>query len=255
MCSRQVLLPVLKRRISKTRPDMTLTDFEIAQMIDLSAVRANDDEQSIRALVAAACKYHCHLVTTLPSHTMLVKALLRDTGQEGSSVLVGGNVGFPSGGQSTRIKTAETRELVRMGCDEIDMVINIAWLLSGRDNYVLQDILGVVDSAKQIVPGILVKVILECCYLNADQIRHGCELCVEAGADFVKTGTGWAPSGATLENIALIKAHVGNTISIKASGGIRDKDMLLEMHRLGAIRFGIGLSWISGVLTNGTTGG
>ena len=233
---------------------MALSNLEIAQMIDLSAVRAEDDEHVIRALVDVACKYHCHLVTILPSQTLLAKALLREAGENGSSIQVGGNVGFPSGGQSTRIKAAETRELVHMGCGEIDMVINIGWLLSGRDDYVLQDILGVVDIAKEIVPGTLVKVILECHYLNADQIRRGCDLCIDAGADFVKTGTGWTPTGATLENIALIKAHVGNTIAIKASGGIRNKDTLLEMHRLGAIRFGIGLNWINGVLTNGTTG-
>ena len=242
--------PKPTNRICTTRPAMTLSDVEIAQMIDLSAVRADDDEQTIRALVAAACKYHCHLVTVLPSQTLLVKALLRDAGQNGSSILVGGNVGFPSGGQSTRIKAAEARELVHMGCGEIDMVINIAWLLSGRDDYVLQDILGVADIAKEIVPGTLVKVILECHHLTGDQIRRGCDLCIEAGADFVKTGTGWAPTGATLENIALIKAHVGNTIAIKASGGIRDKRTLLEMHHLGAVRFGIGLKWINGILMN-----
>jgi deoxyribose-phosphate aldolase len=229
---------------------MALSNFDVAQMIDLSAVQADDDEHSIRSLVNAACKYQCHLVTILPSQTLLVKALLRDAGQNGSSILVGGNVGFPSGGQSTRIKAAETRELVHMGCSEIDMVINIAWLLSARDDYVLQDILGVVDIAKEIVPGTLVKVILECHHLSADQIRRGCDLCIEAGADFVKTSTGWAPSGATLENIALIKAHVGNTIAIKASGGIRNIETLLEMHRLGAQRFGIGLRWADSVLAN-----
>jgi deoxyribose-phosphate aldolase len=139
-----------------------------------------------------------------------------------------------------------------MGCNEIDMVINIAWLISGRDDYVLQDILGVVDIAKEIVPGTLVKVILECYHLSADQIHRGCDLCIEAGADFVKTGTGWAPSGATLENIALIKAHVGSAIAIKAAGGIRNKETLLEMHRLGAIRFGIGLRGINHIFVDGT---
>jgi deoxyribose-phosphate aldolase len=229
---------------------MSLSNYEIAQRIDLSAVRANDDEQSIRALVATARKYHCYLVTVLPSQILLVTALLRDAGAEGSSIAIGGNVGFPSGGQSTRIKAAETRELIHLGCNEIDMVINIAWLLSGRDDYVLQDILGVVDTAKEIVPGTLVKVILECHHLNPDQIRLGCDLCIEAGADFVKTGTGWAPTGATLENIALIKAHVGNAIAIKASGGIRNKEMLLEMYRLGATRFGIGLRWVDKILAD-----
>ena len=229
---------------------MTLSDVEIAQMIDLSAVRADDDEQSIHALVTAACKHHCHLISVLPSQTSLALAFLRDAGNAGPSILVGGNVGFPSGGQSSRIKAAETRELVQMGCGEIDMVINIAWLLSGKDDDVLQDILGVVDSVREIRPGTLVKVILECHHLNADQIRRGCDLSIEAGADFIKTATGWAPTGATLENVALIKAHVGNTIAIKASGGIRTKETLLDMHRLGANRFGIGLRWIDGIFSN-----
>ncbi len=228
---------------------MQLTSFDIAQKIDLSAVRAEDGETSIRGLVAAARKYRCHLVTILPSQTILVKTLLQKETSDGLHIAIGGNVGFPSGGQSTRIKAAETRELVHLGCDEIDMVINIAWLLSGRDDYVLQDILGVVDTAKEIVPGTLVKVILECHYLTPDLIRRGCDLCIEAGADFVKTGTGWTPTGATLDNISLIKAHVGNSIQIKASGGIRDRHTLLEMHRLGATRFGIGLSWVDAIFS------
>lgn len=228
---------------------MYLTSLDIAQKIDLSAVRAEDGETSIRGLVAAARKYSCHLVTILPSQTLLVKTLLQKETSDGLYIAIGGNVGFPSGGQSTRIKAAETRELVHLGCDEIDMVINIAWLLSGRDDYVLQDILGVVDTAKEIVPGTLVKVILECHYLTPDLIRRGCDLCIEAGADFVKTGTGWTPTGATLENISLIKAHVGNAIQIKASGGIRDRHTLLEMHRLGATRFGIGLPWVDAIFS------
>jgi deoxyribose-phosphate aldolase len=233
---------------------MSLSDLDIAQMIDLSAVRAEDDEQSIHALVDAACQYHCYLVNILPSHTLLAKSLLRDAGEDGFSILVGGNVGFPSGGQSTRIKAAETRELVHMGCDEINMVSNIAWLLSGRDDYVLQDILGVVDIAKEIVPGTPVKVILECYYLNTDQIRRGCDLCMEAGADFVKTGTGWTPTGATLENIALIKAHVGDRLAVQASGGIRDRETLLEMHSMGVKRFGIGVRWLDGIFAKRNSG-
>lgn len=229
---------------------MQLTSFDIAQKIDLSAVRAEDGEISIRGLVAAARKYRCHLVTILPSQTLFVKTLLQKGSSEEPHIAIGGNVGFPSGGQSTRIKAAETRELVHLGCEEIDMVINIAWLLSGRDDYVLQDILGVVDTAKEIVPGTLVKVILECHHLTADLIRRGCDLCIEAGADFVKTGTGWTPTGATLENISLIKSHVGTAIQIKASGGIRDRHTILEMHRLGADRFGIGLPWVDAIFTD-----
>jgi deoxyribose-phosphate aldolase len=228
---------------------MSLTDFEIAQKIDLSAVRANDDETSIRALVAAVRQFHCCLVSILPSQTLFVKTL-QQKNASGPAFLIGGNVGFPSGGQSTRIKSSETRELVHLGCSEIDMVLNIAWLLSGRDDYVLQDILGVVDTAKEIVPGTLVKVILECHYLTPDQIRRGCDLSIDAGADFVNTSTGWTATGATLDNIGLIKAHVGDAIRIKASGGIRTKETLLAMHQLGVTRFGIGARWLNQIFNN-----
>lgn len=229
---------------------MSLSNDEIAQMIDLSAVHAEDDESTIRALVTTARKYHCHLVSVLPSQTLLVKSLLSNDREGELSIAIGGNVGFPSGGQSTRIKAAETRELVQWGCNEIDMVINIAWLLSGRDDDVLHDIQGVVEAARESIPEMLIKVILECHYLTPDHIRRGCDLCIQAEADFVKTSTGWTSSGATLENIALIKAHVGNAIAIKASGGIRDRKTLLDMHRLGARRFGIGLRWVDSIFAN-----
>jgi deoxyribose-phosphate aldolase len=89
---------------------------------------------------------------------------------------------------------------------------------------------------------VVVKVILECHYLSENQIRKGCELCIEAGASFVKTSTGWAPTGATLKNVAQIKSCVGEALAIKAAGGIRDLDTVMEMYRLGVRRFGIGLS-------------
>jgi len=219
---------------------MALSLSQIAQMIDLSAVQATDGEGSIQRLVHAARQYHCHLVTALPSQTRRVIELLGDT----RTIGVSGNVGFPSGGQTTRIKVAETEELLQMGCTELDMVINIAELVSGHREEVLADIQAVVDAAG----GVPVKVILECYYLSPDQIRLACDLCIQAKAAFVKTGTGWAPGGATLENIALIKAHVGNAIRIKASGGIRTLETLLAMHRLGANRFGIGVRWVGEIL-------
>jgi len=132
---------------------------------------------------------------------------------------------------------AETRELVKMGVDEIDMVINIAALLSGRKGDVLKDIQAVVEEAQ----GLPVKVILECYYLNSAQICTGCDLAIEAGAAYVKTGSGWTPTGATLENVALIKRHVDDRIGIKAAGGVRGLVMLYELYRRGATRFGISL--------------
>ncbi|MDW8071405.1 MAG: deoxyribose-phosphate aldolase [Anaerolineae bacterium] len=212
---------------------MGLTITEIARMTDLSAVRADTDEAEVRALAEAARRYHCFCATTLPAFTPLLKDLLADT----PDIRVSGNVAFPSGAATSAIKIAEARELRRMGCDELDMVINLGWLRSGQYQRVLDDIRGVVEA----VDGAPVKVILECHYLTDEEIRRACELCIQAGAAFIKTSTGWAPTGATLENVALIKACVGDAIGIKASGGIRGLETLMELYRRGARRFGIGL--------------
>lgn len=224
---------------------MKLDIQEIARMTDLSAVRPDTDEAEVKALAEAAKKYRCMCVTTLPSYTPLIKELLADA----PDTLISGNVSFPSGGGTSSMKVAEAKELLQMGCDELDMVINIGLLRSRQYQRVLDDIRGVVEVAGRAS----VKVILECHYLTNDEIRKGCELCIQAGAAFVKTGTGWAPTGATLENIALIKSCVGDAIGIKASGGIRGLETLVEMYRRGARRFGIGLRsapWIFEVCTS-----
>ena len=117
------------------------------------------------------------------------------------------------------------------------MVANVGMLRSGRYDYVEEDIKQVVDAAE----GAPIKVILECHYLDDDEIRKGSELCVRAGADWVKTGTGWSETGATLHNVTLIKAAVGDAIGVKASGGVRDLETLAEMYRRGARRFGVSL--------------
>ena len=213
---------------------MNIPFTALAQMIDLSAVRAEHDDAAIAALAEAARRYQVCSVHTLPAYIPLIRALLQDS----SHIGIGAPVGFPSGGQTPAIKAAEARELIALGCNEIDMVVNIGKLLSGRHAEVLDEMRAVVETAG----GHPVKVILECHYLNPDQIRRGCDLAIAAGASYVKTGTGWAPTGATLKNIALIKAHVGDAIGIKAAGGIRSLTTLLEMHRLGASRFGLGLT-------------
>ena len=206
---------------------------EIAKLLDLSTVQADDDEAKVRELADRARRIRPHLVTTLSSWIPLVRELLADVDDVG----VGGNVAFPSGGCLPETKVAETKHLVAAGCDEIDVVVDIGKLRSGRYDYCRDDIRGVVEAAE----GLPVKVILECHYLTDDQIRRGAELCAEAGAAFVKTGTGWTPTGATLENITLIKSAVGDAVGIKASGGVRDLATLVEMYRRGARRFGISL--------------
>jgi len=213
---------------------MSFTVQELARMTDLTAVRAEDDESVVRALADAARAYRPICVCVLPGHTPLLRDLLAGE----PDIHIVGAVGFPSGGHTTAVKVAEVRELLAMGCSELDMVINIGWLRSGVYQRVLGDIRAVVEAAG----GAPVKVILECHYLSEDNIRAGCELCIQAGAAFVKTSTGWAPTGATLENVGLIKSCVGDAIAIKAAGGIRDLETVAAMYRLGVRRFGIGLS-------------
>jgi len=220
---------------------MNLAPSEIAQMIELSAVKAEDDDNYLRLMIDYAKKYHCLEVIPLPSRLPFVKELL-----EGSAgIMLGGAVGFPSGGNTTSIKVLEAREQVSLGCDEVDMMINVGWLVSGRYGEVLNDIRAVVEECG----GIPLKVILECHYLSKELILKGCDLCIAAGVKWVKTGTGWAPTGATLENIALIKKHVGDRIGVKGAGGIRDLETLLAMYQLGARRFGLGLNSAKQILS------
>jgi deoxyribose-phosphate aldolase len=209
-------------------------------MIDLSAVRANSTDQNIRELVNSARGHHCYLVTVLPSQTALAKSLIADS----PSPKLGGNVGFPSGGQTTSTKVQEAQELLQIGVDEIDVVIDIGAHLSGRYEQVYHDLAAVVDASQ----GRPVKAILECYYLDEHQIRTACDLAIKAGAAYVKTGTGWTPTGATPEIVALIKSHVGDAIQIKASGGIRSLEVLLGLYNSGARRFGISLRHASKIM-------
>jgi deoxyribose-phosphate aldolase len=210
-----------------------LTRQQLARMFDLSAVRADVEIAEVRALAEAAKKYHCICAFVLPCHLPELRALLADA----SGVGVGAVVGFPSGASSTNTKAAEAREQLAQGATELDMVINVGMLRSGRDQYVENDIRAVVEAAA----GVPVKVILETHYLTAEQIVRGSQLAVRAGAAFVKTATGWAPTGATLDNVRLIRSAVGDRARIKAAGGVRNLGTVVDMIRLGVSRFGVGL--------------
>ena len=209
-----------------------MTLEEIAGLIDVSAVRADSTLEEIRQSAELARRFRCVAVFALPAHTQYLIDLL-----SGSAVFAGGAVGFPGGGATTAIKAAEASELVRMGCREIDMVNNLAWLKGWKKEAYVQDVRAVAEAAC----GRPVKVILECHWLTADEVVRACEWCVEAGAAWVKTGTGWAPTGATLENVALMKRTVGERCQVKAAGGVRDLGTLLAMYDCGARRFGIGV--------------
>lgn len=213
---------------------MKLTARQLARLMDLSAVRAEVDLDEVRRLADAARRYHCVCAFVLPCYIPELKARLADAPDVG----VGGVVGFPSGAHSTAMKVAEAREQLAAGVAELDMVINVGMLRSGCDAYVEGDIRAVVEAAG----GVPVKVIIEAHHLKDAEIVRGSQLAVRAGAAFVKTGTGWAPTGATLDNVRLIKSTVGDAARVKAAGGVRDLATVVEMLRLGVSRFGVGLA-------------
>ena len=213
---------------------MKLTAREVARLIDISAVQAPHGEAEIRECVRNAKEFHFAAVHALPCWVTLLKELLSDS----PDILVGAPVGFPSGAHRTEIKVAEAKLLIQDGVQEMDMMLNVGKLRSGEDRYCEEDIHAVVQAAGE-VP---VKVILEVHYLNRDQLKKACEVCINAGAAFVKTGTGWAPSGATLDVVQFITGFVGTAIKVKAAGSIRNLDTLVKMYRMGVSRFGINLT-------------
>jgi deoxyribose-phosphate aldolase len=213
---------------------MKLTVEKLARMMDLSAVRTDVHLDEVRQLADACAKYRCVCAFAMPCYVPVLTKRLADT----PDVSVGGVVGFPSGAHTTAVKVAEAREQLALGVSELDMVLNVGMLLSGCESRVEDDIRAVVETANSI----LVKVILEAHYLSDDQIIRACQIAVRAGAAFVKTGTGWAETGATLHRVRLMKSAVGDEAQVKAAGGVRDLATVVEMIRLGATRFGVGLT-------------
>ncbi len=212
---------------------MRLSARDVARMIDLSCVRTTSSKADIEEMIAAARKYRFGQVSVLQCFIPYTKQLL----QAAPGVRLVGNVSFPSGSDSTSLKVAQAKEMAAAGCDEIDMVMNIGKLRSGELAEVEEDVRAVI----QTVQPIPVKVIIEIMYLTQDETHEACDICVRAGASFIKTGTGWADRGTTLEDVRLVKSIVGDRIQIKASGGIRSLETLLEMYLLGASRFGVNL--------------
>jgi deoxyribose-phosphate aldolase len=212
---------------------MLLTSKDIAKMIDLSCVRIISNKTDIEEMVDAARKYGFGQVSVLQCFIPYTKELLKGV----PDIHVVGNVSFPSGSDSTSLKVVQAKEMIAAGCDEIDMVMNIGKLRSGEFEEVEKDVQAVIETVRPIP----VKVIIEIMYLTPEETEQACGICLRTGATFVKTGTGWANRGTTLEDVRLVKSFVGDRIKIKASGGIRDLDMLVEMYKAGARRFGVNL--------------
>ena len=209
----------------------TLTERDIAKTIDHSLLKPELDDAFVEDGCRLAAEYDVASVCVPPVHVRRAAAILA-----GTDVAVGTVVGFPHGYATTETKVDETRQALAGGATEIDMVIQIGALKSGRDADVQADIAAVVELAH--AAGAIVKVIFENAYLSDDEKIRACRLTEAAGADFVKTSTGFAASGATHEDLRLMRAHTSPHIQVKAAGGIRSLDALLEVMALGVTRVG-----------------
>ena len=208
----------------------TITDHQLAKTIDHSLLRPELTEADVVAGCELAAKYDVASVCVKPCHVKLARQQL-----VGTDVAVGTVVGFPHGSNSTATKVAEAQQAIAEGTTELDMVLNIGELRSGHADYVRSDIQAVVKAANGKA---IVKVILENAYLTDEEKVLGCKLCEEAGADFVKTSTGFAPGGATIPDLKLMRATVGPQVQVKAAGGVRTLDALLEVIDIGVTRVG-----------------
>jgi deoxyribose-phosphate aldolase len=208
-----------------------LSYADVAKTIDHSLLRPELDDDFIEEGCRLAAEYDVASVCVRPADVVRASQLLA-----GTDVAVGTVIGFPHGSHRTETKVFEAHRALEDGATELDMVIAIGALKSGRDEDVRADIAAVVDVAH--AAGAIVKVILENAYLTDDEKVRGCRLAEAAGADFVKTSTGFAPSGATHEDLALMRRSVSPNIGVKAAGGVRTFDALLEVMALGVTRVG-----------------
>ena len=212
---------------------MTYTHDQIAAAIDHAILKPDFTRAAVDAELDIAAQWGVFSVCVRPSDIPHAVERLAGTG-----VAVGTVIGFPHGTTSTATKVAEVRQALADGASELDMVLNIGWLLSGMDSEVEADIRAVVAAAD----GHIVKVIFETSYLDDDAIVRACRASEAAGADFVKTSTGFADGGATVEHIRLMRANVGETVQVKASGGVRSLDTAVAMLDAGATRLGTSAS-------------
>jgi deoxyribose-phosphate aldolase len=210
---------------------MDFTYQDIAKMIDHSLLPPVLTDQELEHGCRMALDYDCASVCIMPYYLKRCAELLR-----GSTVKASTTIGFPHGGHTTAIKAAEAQRALNDGCQELDMVVNISKVLSGDWEYVRQDVKAVIDLAH--ARDQKVKVIFENCYLPDSHKIRLCELCAELGADWVKTSTGFGTSGATLDDVKLMRAHSPAQVQVKAAGGIRNLDQLLSFRAAGASRIG-----------------
>ncbi|GEB31929.1 MULTISPECIES: deoxyribose-phosphate aldolase [Brevibacillus] len=219
--------------------------MQLNKFIDHTLLKPEATQEMIDKLCAEAKEHDFMSVCVNPYWVKRSAELLA-----GTDVKVCTVIGFPLGANTTAAKVAETRDAIANGATEVDMVLNVGALKSGDLETVKQDVAAVKDAAGDI----LLKVILETGLLTDQEKEIACKLCVEAGADYVKTSTGFGPGGATVEDIALMRKTVGPDIGVKASGGVRGGEAALAMIEAGASRIGTssGISIVTGAKTTGS---
>lgn len=210
---------------------MSYTYLDIAKMIDHSLLKPTLTAKELDAGCQLAVDYDVASVCILPYRLRECAEILA-----GSTVKTSTTVGFPHGGHTTSIKVAEAVQALRDGGEELDMVVNISKVLSGDWGYVREEIREIVEVTH--AEGQKVKVIFENCYLEDDHKIRLCEICGEVNADWVKTSTGYGTGGATIADLKLMRARSPEHVQVKAAGGVRDLEKLLEVRNLGVSRIG-----------------
>lgn len=217
--------------MTTTLNSKTITYQQLAKVIDHSLLKPELTEADVISGCELADKYHAATVCVKPTHVKLAAEALKD-----SDVVVSTVVGFPHGSNRTEVKLLEANLAMDDGALELDMVLNIGQLRTGKYDFVREDIKAVCEAAH--ARGARVKVILENAYLTDDEKVTACKICEEAGADWVKTSTGFAPSGATLDDLRLMRNTVSEKVQVKAAGGVRTLDTILPVIDVGCTRVG-----------------
>ena len=206
-----------------------ITVQDVADTIDHSLLRPDITVEGLKEGCALAAKYHCISVCVRPSDVEIADKELKGTG-----VLVTTVIGFPHGTCTKETKVFETKDAIANGASEIDMVINIGFLKDGRYEEVENEIRAIHEACD----GRILKVIIETCLLTEEEKIKMCEIVTKAGADYIKTSTGFSTGGATFEDVALLQKHVGDSVKVKAAGGISSLEDAERFLRLGADRLG-----------------
>ena len=216
--------------MKETRKDI-LSVKDIAYMMDPSILKLDTSYEDVYALVDACKKYGFGCCFAWPGYYKLLSELLKDT-----DTAFGTSLSFPSGQEATCTKVQQAEYFMSMNPAEVDMVMNVGWLKSRRYDEVLADIAAVRAATK----GASLKVIIEAMLLTDEEIQKACELGIEAGADYIKSGTGFSANPTTIHHVEVMHAAIAGRAKLKVAGGVRDLDTLLKMYKRGADRFGIG---------------